>query len=56
MANLYAILPIGVSFLKTDHIRKLRDEGNSLRKIVTLTGVSLSAVQKVCKQHEAKVS
>ena len=42
--------------IKTDHIRKLRDEGNSLRKIVTLTGVSLSAVQKVCKQHEAKVS
>ena len=35
--------------VKKDNIIKLRNEGNSLRKIVTLTGVSLSAVQKVCK-------
>ena len=30
--------------VKRDHILKLRDEGHSLRKIKTLTGVSLSAV------------
>tara|TARA_R100000008_G_C3557533_1_gene154087 strand:+ start:469 stop:1047 length:579 start_codon:yes stop_codon:yes gene_type:complete len=35
--------------VKKDNIIKLRDEGHSLRKIVTLTGVSLSAVQRVCK-------
>ena len=38
--------------LKKDNIRKLRREGNSLRRIVTLTGVSLSAVQRVCKEEE----
>jgi len=36
--------------MKKDNIRKLRDEGHSLRKIVTLTGVSLSAVQRVCRE------
>ena len=34
--------------VKVDHILKLRAEGNSLRKIKTLTGVSLSTVQRVC--------
>ena len=34
--------------VKKQHILKLRDEGYSLRKIKTLTGVSLSAVQRVC--------
>ena len=34
--------------VKVDHILKLRSEGNSLRRIKTLTGVSLSAVQRVC--------
>ena len=38
--------------VKKENIRKLRDEGHSLRKIVTLTGVSLSAVQKVCKDEK----
>ena len=38
-----------LSKVKSNHIQKLRNEGNSLRQIVTLTGVSLSAVQKVCK-------
>jgi len=37
---------------KKDNIKKLRGEGYSLRKIVTLTGVSLSAVQRVCKDEE----
>ena len=36
--------------VKRDHILKLRDEGHSLRKIKTLTGVSLSAVQRVCAE------
>ena len=39
--------------VKKENIRKLRNEGHSLRKIVTLTGVSLSAVQKVCKEEIA---
>lgn len=34
--------------VKKEHILKLRDEGYSLRKIKMLTGVSLSAVQRVC--------
>ena len=34
--------------VKKDHILKLREEGHSLRKIRTLTGVSLAAVQRVC--------
>ena len=38
----------GLEQVKKDHILKLRDEGYSLRKIKTLTGVSLSAVQRVC--------
>jgi len=37
--------------IKTDNIIKLRKEGNSLRKIVALTGVSLASVQKVCRQE-----
>ena len=41
--------------IKTNNIRKLRSEGHSLRQIVTLTGVSLSAVQKVCKEQESRV-
>ena len=36
--------------VKKENIIKLRNEGNSLRKIVTLTGVSLTAVQKICKE------
>lgn len=39
--------------VKKTHILKLRDEGCSLRQIQTLTGVSLSAVQRVCKEQEA---
>ena len=42
----------GLSEVKKDNIARLRDEGHSLRKIVTLTGVSLAAVQKVCKEHQ----
>ena len=38
----------GLEQVKKDNILKLRDEGHSLRKIKTLTGVSLSAVQRVC--------
>ena len=38
--------------VKKTHILKLRDEGCSLRQIQTLTGVSLSAVQRVCKEQE----
>jgi len=34
--------------VKKDHILKLREEGHSLRKIRTLTWVSLAAVQRVC--------
>tara|TARA_Y100001978_G_scaffold163019_1_gene149661 strand:- start:2888 stop:3469 length:582 start_codon:yes stop_codon:yes gene_type:complete len=40
---------------KINNIIKLRREGNSLRKIVTLTGVSLSAVQRACKTEEVNV-
>lgn len=38
--------------VKKDHILKLRAEGNSLRKIKTLTGVSLSAVQRTCAESQ----
>ena len=41
--------------VKRDHILKLRDEGNSLRQIKTLTGVSLSAVQRVCAEQQTAV-
>ena len=41
--------------VKVTNIKKLRREGNSLRKIVTLTGVSLSAVQRACKEDQAVV-
>ena len=41
---------------KRDHILKLRDEGNSLRQIKTLTGVSLSAVQRVCAEQQTAVA
>ena len=40
---------------KINNIVRLRREGNSLRKIVTLTGVSLSAVQRACKAEEVNV-
>jgi hypothetical protein len=42
--------------VKKNNIIKLRDEGNSLRQIVILTGVSLAAVQKVCKEHQNPVT
>lgn len=42
----------GLPEVKKDNIIKLRNEGNSLRRIVTLTGVSLAAVQKVCKENQ----
>ena len=42
----------GLPQVKKDNIVKLRSEGNSLRQIVTLTGVSLACVQKVCKEHQ----
>ena len=42
----------GLPQIKKDNILKLREEGHSLRKIVTLTGVSLAAVQKTCKENE----
>ena len=42
----------GLSEVKKDNIVRLRDEGHSLRKIVILTGVSLAAVQKVCKENQ----
>ena len=42
----------GLEQVKKDNILKLRDEGHSLRKIRTLTGVSLSAVQRTCKESE----
>jgi len=42
----------GLPEIKKRNILKLREEGNSLRQIVVLTGVSLAAVQKVCKQIE----
>ena len=38
---------------KVNNIIKLRREGNSLRNIVKLTGVSLSAVQMACKEEQA---
>ena len=40
---------------KRGHILRLREEGHSLRQIVTLTGVSLATAQKVCKQHQGAV-
>ena len=40
----------GLEQVKKDHILKLRAEGNSLRRIKTLTGVSLSAVQRTCAE------
>ena len=42
----------GLEQIKKDHILKLRDEGHSLRKIRTLTGVSLSAVQRTCAESQ----
>ena len=42
----------GLEQVKKDHILKLRDEGHSLRKIRTLTGVSLSAVQRTCAEAQ----
>ena len=42
----------GLEQIKKDHILKLRDEGHSLRKIRTLTGVSLSAVQRTCAEAQ----
>ena len=46
----------GLPQIKKDHIVRLREEGNSLRQIVSLTGVSLAAVQKTCKEHQAVAS
>ena len=46
----------GLPQIKKDHIVRLREEGNSLRQIVSLTGVSLAAVQKTCKEHEVAVA
>ena len=43
----------GLPQIKKDHIIRLREEGNSLRQIVSLTGVSLAVVQKTCKEHQA---
>ena len=42
----------GLEQVKKDHILKLREEGHSLRKIKTLTGVSLSAVQRTCAEAQ----
>ena len=42
----------GLEQIKKDHILKLRDEGHSLRKIRSLTGVSLSAVQRTCAEAQ----
>lgn len=42
----------GLPKVKKDFIIRLRNEGNSLRQIVSLTGVSLAAVQKTCKEHQ----
>jgi|TARA_R100000084_G_scaffold108020_1_gene69597 DNA invertase Pin-like site-specific DNA recombinase len=44
----------GLAQVKKDHILKLREDGHSLRSIKTLTGVSLSAVQRTCA--EARVA
>ena len=41
----------GLPEIKKNHIIKLSSDGHSLRQIQTLTGVSLSAVQKVCKAN-----
>ncbi len=41
----------GLPEIKKRNILKLREEGNSLRQIVVLTGVSLASVQKVCKEE-----
>ncbi len=38
--------------IKKDHILRLRQEGNSIRSIAELTGVSASAVHKFCKEAE----
>lgn len=38
--------------IKKKNVIRLREEGHSLRQIVVLTGVSLAAVQKVCKEHQ----
>lgn len=38
--------------VKKDHILRLRREGNSIRAIAELTGVSASAVHKFCKEAE----
>ena len=46
----------GLPQVKKNNIIKLRDEGNSLGQIVVLTGVSLAAVQKVCKEHQNPVT
>ena len=46
----------GLPQIKKDHIVRLRGEGNSLRQIVSLTGVSLAAVQKTCKEHQNAVA
>ena len=46
----------GLPQVKKNNIIKLRDEGNSLRQIVVLTGVSLAAVQKVYKEHQNPVT
>ena len=42
----------GLPQVKKDFIIRLRNEGNSLRQIVSLTGVSLASVQKTCKEHQ----
>jgi DNA invertase Pin-like site-specific DNA recombinase len=42
----------GLPQIKKNHIIKLRNEGHSLRQIGTLTGVSLAAIQKICKEHQ----
>jgi len=42
----------GLPQVKKDFIIRLRNEGNSLREIVALTGVSLATVQKTCKEHQ----
>ena len=43
----------GLEQVKKDHILKLREDGHSLRKIKTLTGVSLSAIQRTCAESQA---
>ena len=42
----------GLEQVKKEHILKLREEGHSLRKIKTLTGVSLSAIQRTCAESQ----